>query len=114
MENIDRQIEAVLDKIRPFLQREGGDLEYYGFKDGVVYLRMIGACQGCLYMDQDLSAGVEIILMEEVSGVIRCDASGEVPPDVMEGFFARQKEKRLEGGGGSPLNEPDKNAGGPK
>lgn len=102
-ETIDRQIEEVLDKVRPFLKREGGDIEYIGFKDGVVYVRMVGACNGCLYADADISQGVEIILMEEVPGVIRCDASMNLPEDVMNEYLAR-KEKEME----APAEEPKK------
>ena len=95
MEEIERQIDLVLGKIRPFLQREGGDVELIGFKDGVVYLRMVGACEGCAYVDQDISGGVETILVEEVPGVIRCDASMQVPQDVMNGYIARKEEELL-------------------
>lgn len=102
-EAIDRQIEEVLDKVRPFLKREGGDIEYIGFKDGVVYVRMVGACNGCLYADADISQGVEIILMEEVPGVIRCDASMNLPEDVMNEYLAR-KEKEME----IPTEKPKK------
>lgn len=102
-EAIDRQIEEVLDKVRPFLKREGGDIEYIGFKDGVVYVRTIGACNGCLYADADISQGVEIILMEEVPGVIRCDTSMNLPEDVMNEYLAR-KEKEME----APAEEPKK------
>ena len=102
-ETIDRQIEEVLDKVRPFLKREGGDIEYIGFKDGVVYVRMVGACNGCLYADADISQGVEIILMEEVPGVIRCDTSMNLPEDVMNEYLAR-KEKEME----APAEEPKK------
>ena len=94
MEAIEEKIEAVLDKIRPFLRREGGDIEYVGFKDGVVYVRMVGACEGCAYVDEDISAGVEIILMEEVPGVIRCDGSMNVPTDVMDQYLARKEEAK--------------------
>ena len=93
MEEIDVQIENTLDKIRPFMQREGGDIEYIGFKEGVVYLRVVGACDGCAYIDADISEGVEIILMEEVPGVIRCDATMNVPEDVMEQYTKRLEEK---------------------
>lgn len=93
MEDIERQIDIVLDKIRPFLQREGGDVELVGFKDGVVYLRMVGACEGCAYVDQDISSGVEVILMEEIPGVIRCDATMNVPKDVMDRYIERKKEE---------------------
>lgn len=91
-DSVEKQIETVLDKVRPFLQREGGDVEYIGFKDGVVYVRMVGACEGCMYVDQDISAGVEIILMEEVPGVIKCDATGVYPQDVMNDYLARKEE----------------------
>src|SRR5574344_1653904 len=88
-DSIETQIQNVLDKVRPFLQREGGDVEYIGFKDGIVYVRMVGACEGCAYVDQDISAGVEIILMEEVPGVIKCDASCVYPQDIMNQYLAR-------------------------
>lgn len=93
MDEKELEIETVLDKIRPFLQREGGDIEYVGFKDGVVYVKMVGACEGCIYVDQDISAGVEIILMEEVPGVIRCDGSMNLPPDVKEQYEKRMANK---------------------
>lgn len=93
MEQIDIQIEETLDKVRPFLQREGGDIEYIGFKEGIVYLKMVGACEGCMYVDADIKDGVEIILMEEVPGVIRCDATGDIPEDVMAAYKARLDEK---------------------
>lgn len=97
MEDIERQIDIVLDKIRPFLQREGGDVELIGFKDGVVYLRMVGACEGCAYVDQDISSGVEVILMEEIPGVIRCDASMNVPKDVMDRYIERKQKEGKDG-----------------
>lgn len=93
VDSTETQIQNVLDKVRPFLQREGGDVEYIGFKEGVVYVRMVGACEGCAYVDQDISAGVEIILMEEVPGVIKCDASGVYPQDVMNQYLARKEEE---------------------
>lgn len=92
-DSIEKQIETVLDKVRPFLQREGGDVEFIGFKDGVVYVRMVGACEGCMYVDDDISAGVEIILIEEVPGVIKCDASGQIPQDVMNDYLARKEQE---------------------
>jgi Fe-S cluster biogenesis protein NfuA len=108
IDDIDKQIETVLDKVRPFLQREGGDVTYIGFKDGIVYVRMIGACEGCIYVDQDISAGVEIILMEEVPGVIRCDASGQVPQDVMNQYLARHEEAdKLREKNGAPFSSPE-------
>ena len=66
MENIEEQIKNVIHKLRPYLQRDGGDIEYVDFKDGIVYVRMLGACAGCTMIDDTLKDGVEQILMEEV------------------------------------------------
>ena len=70
MENMEEQIKNVIHKLRPYLQRDGGDIEYVDFKDGIVYVRMLGACAGCTMIDDALTDGVEQILMEEVPGVL--------------------------------------------
>mgnify|MGYP002552258544 FL=1 len=70
MENIEEQIKNVIHKLRPYLQRDGGDIEYVDFKDGIVYVRMLGACAGCTMINDTLKDGVEQILMEEVPGVL--------------------------------------------
>lgn len=71
MNEIEQQIENTLDKLRPFIQRDGGDVEFDSFdKDsGTVYVKMKGACAGCMYIDQTLSSGIAVILCEEVPGV---------------------------------------------
>ena len=70
MENIEEQIKNVIHKLRPYLQRDGGDIQYVDFKDGIVHVRMLGACAGCTMIDDTLKDGVEQILMEEVPGVL--------------------------------------------
>ena len=67
---IEDQIEMTLDKIRPFIQRDGGDVIFDSFEDGIVYVTMVGACEGCSMVDETLNAGIAIILKEEVPGVI--------------------------------------------
>lgn len=67
---IEEQIEQTLDKIRPFIRRDGGDVKFLRFDNGVVYVSMIGACQGCSLIDTTLTQGIEVILMEEVPGVL--------------------------------------------
>ncbi len=76
-------IKATLEKVRPFLQRDGGDIDYIGYRDGIVYVAMVGACEGCSLADNDISAGVEIILMEEVPGVIGVRTT-DVPADLLQ------------------------------
>ena len=45
IEETKKKIIAVLEKIRPFLIRDGGDIEFVDFKDGIVYVKMLGACE---------------------------------------------------------------------
>ena len=70
MENTVGEIKKVIEKLRPYLQRDGGDIEYYDFKDGIVYVKMLGACAGCSMLDDTLKDGVEQILMEEIPAVL--------------------------------------------
>lgn len=72
MENTStiEEVEKVINKLRPYLNRDGGDIELIDFKDGIVYVKMLGACAGCLMLDETLKDGVEQILMEEVPGVL--------------------------------------------
>lgn len=67
---IEEQIELTLDKIRPFIQRDGGDVVFDSFDNGIVYVKMIGACEGCSLVNETLQSGIAIILKEEVPGVI--------------------------------------------
>lgn len=67
---IEDQIKKILNKIRPYLNSEGGDLEYLGFKNGVVYVRMLGACMDCGALDSTLKDGIEALLVENIPEVI--------------------------------------------
>lgn len=59
----------VLDKLRPFLQRDGGDVELVDVENGVVKLRLMGACGSCPSSTITLKAGIERALLEEVDGI---------------------------------------------
>ena len=63
------QIKHVIEKIRPYIQRDGGDVEFVSFEDGIVTVRMLGACMGCVALDDTISEGIEAILLDEVAGV---------------------------------------------
>lgn len=67
---IVKEIKRVIKKIRPYLNQEGGDLELVEFRDGIVYVRLLGACVDCASSDDTIKNGVEAILLEEVPGVI--------------------------------------------
>lgn len=60
----------VLDKLRPFLQRDGGDVELVDVEGGIIKLRLMGACGSCPSSTITLKAGIERALLEEVEGVI--------------------------------------------
>lgn len=70
MNNIEEQIKSTLDKIRPFIQRDGGDVEFLTYESGVVYIKMLGACANCVAQDETVSSGIEMILVDEVPGVV--------------------------------------------
>lgn len=60
-------IQKSIDKVRPYLQRDGGDVEFVELTDdNIVYVRVYGACVGCLMLDQTLKDGVMSIIMDEV------------------------------------------------
>ncbi len=63
------QVENVLKKIRPSLQADGGDVELVDVKEGVVSLRLKGACAGCPMSTMTLKNSIERILKQEVAGV---------------------------------------------
>ena len=64
------KITNVINRIRPYLQTDGGDAEFVKFENGVVYVRMLGACIGCGSVDVTIKECIEAILLEEVEGVI--------------------------------------------
>lgn len=68
---MEEQIIEVLEKIRPYLQNDGGDLEFVRFDDEtkIAYIRMVGACADCLGIDETLKLGIEVLVMDEVPGV---------------------------------------------
>ena len=63
------KVEAALSHIRPALQADGGDVELLGVKEGVVSVRLIGACGGCPMSMMTLKNGIERILKQEVPEV---------------------------------------------
>lgn len=67
---MQEQVEKALDKIRPALQRDGGDVELIEVgEDGVVKVRLTGACGGCPMSTITLKQGIERVLKQEVAEV---------------------------------------------
>ncbi|MBM3132439.1 MAG: NifU family protein [Chloroflexi bacterium] len=63
------KVEAALAEVRPALQADGGGVELVGIKDGVVSVKLTGACGGCPMSTMTLKAGIERILKERVPEV---------------------------------------------
>lgn len=70
---MEDKVMEVLDKLRPFLLRDGGDCELVDVEDGIVKLRLLGACGSCPSSTITLKAGIERALMEEVPGVVEVE-----------------------------------------
>jgi Fe-S cluster biogenesis protein NfuA len=64
------RVKKALDTIRPYLQSDGGDIDLVEVtEDGIVKVKLKGACHGCPYSMQTLKAGVEQAVMKEVSEI---------------------------------------------
>ena len=71
--NILELINECLDIVKPYIQNDGGDIKVIKFEDGIVYIKLLGACAGCIMKDYTIKDGIESFLMEhiqEVKGVI--------------------------------------------
>jgi len=68
------KVEEALNKIRPFLQADGGDVELVRVtEDGIVEVKLTGACIGCPMSQMTLRAGVERALLKEIPGIRRVE-----------------------------------------
>ena len=67
--DILKRIERTLNKIRPYIQADGGDVQLVDYLDGVVYVSMLGACAGCMAINTTLNDGIEALLIDEVPEV---------------------------------------------
>jgi Fe-S cluster biogenesis protein NfuA len=70
---IKEQVQEVLVKLRPFLLRDGGDCELVDVEEGIVKLRLLGACGSCPSSTITLKAGIERALLEEVPGIVEVE-----------------------------------------
>ena len=66
---MQEKVEAALKKIRPSLEADGGNVELVSVKDGVVTVKLTGACAGCPMSQMTLKAGIERILKKEIPEV---------------------------------------------
>ena len=67
------QIKKAIEELRPYLNMDGGDIEFIKYEDKIVYVKLSGACQACLYTDDTLKNGVYETLkrdIPEIEGVV--------------------------------------------
>ncbi len=73
MTKSESKIEEALNSIRPFLQKDGGDVEFVSMEDTVVKIKLLGACRTCNISHITMKAGVEESikkLLPEVTSVV--------------------------------------------
>jgi Fe-S cluster biogenesis protein NfuA len=69
------KVQEALNKVRPMLQADGGDVELVDVKDGIVTVRLQGACGGCPMSQMTLKNGIERILKQEVPEVVSVESA---------------------------------------
>lgn len=69
MKTEEEKIIEIIDKLRPFLINDGGDIKFIKYEDDVVYISMMGACADCALLDYTLKDGIEMAIKDEISTV---------------------------------------------
>lgn len=68
-DEIELKIISLIDRIRPYLISDGGNLEYVKYQNGIVYVRLSGACKDCSMIDVTLKDGIEEMIISEIPEV---------------------------------------------
>ena len=69
MDEDTSKIINVIDKVRPFLIDDGGNIEFIKYEDNIVYVKLLGACANCSLIDTTLKQGIEQFIINEVPTV---------------------------------------------
>lgn len=67
-------VQSVIDQIRPMLQRDGGDVELVDVEDGIVKVRLQGACKGCPMSQMTLKNGIEKFVKQQIPEVVSVES----------------------------------------
>ena len=65
----EQKIIEIIDKLRPFLITDGGNIKFIKYENNIVYIKMLGACAGCDLIDITLKEGIEGAFKEEIPNV---------------------------------------------
>ncbi len=74
--SIEDKIKSVIDDIKPYLNADGGDIEFIKYENGTVFVRLYGACSHCGYQDFTLNEGILELINEtvpEVKNIVNVD-----------------------------------------
>lgn len=69
MQNTENKIKEIIDKLKPFLISEGGNIEFVKYENNIVYIKMMGACANCEMLDFTLKEGIEASIISEIPEV---------------------------------------------
>lgn len=69
MNQIENKIISLIERLKPFLINDGGNLEFVKYEDNIVYVRLLGACRDCPMIDVTLKDGIEEIIVSEIPEV---------------------------------------------
>jgi len=67
--NEEAKIIEIINKLRPFLMNDGGNIEFLKYENGIVYIRMMGACANCDMLNVTLKEGIEEAIKMEVPSI---------------------------------------------
>ena len=73
-ESLANRLKKAIDEVRPQLQADGGDIEYVGFDDGTVKVKLKGSCNGCPMSAMTLQWGVENFLRKRIPEVKKVES----------------------------------------
>lgn len=69
MKTSEEKIIEIINKLRPFLINDGGNIEFVKYENNIVYIKMMGACADCMMLDYTLKEGIETAIIDEVPEV---------------------------------------------
>ncbi len=64
--NIEEKIKEMIEQIRPYLNMDGGDIEYIKYENNIVYIKLLGTCTNCLLQDNTINDGLLSMFQEEI------------------------------------------------
>ncbi len=66
---MEEKIKELIENIRPYINMDGGDIEFVKFEEGYIYIKLTGACSNCLGQDSTINDGLLEMFKEEIPEV---------------------------------------------